>query len=128
MKRKLAILFTLAFSMFLLSTTAFASELRWNNVTIVYPSISVSRGEYACEIQGIKGTTKIDCTLILYEKASNGTLKELSRHSQVIYGRSYEFSKSYPLSNGKTYTLKVSAAVTSNGTVEEINESYEKAF
>lgn len=128
MKRKLAVLFTLAFSMFLLSTTAFASELRWNNVTIVYPSFSVSRGEYACEIQGVEGTTKIDCTLVLYEKTRSGDLKELSRHSQVIYGRSYEFSKSYPLSKGKTYTLEVSAAVTSNGTVEKINESYEKAL
>lgn len=68
MKKKLcAILITiLAFTLF--ATSAFAAEARWRNVATITPVISANDNSYASVISCLEGTTKIECTLVLYEK------------------------------------------------------------
>lgn len=68
MKKYLRIIFGMVLAAALLCTTAFAVEARWSNVASIGPSISANDGCYLSVVNGLSGTTKIDCTLILYEK------------------------------------------------------------
>ena len=81
MKKKLcAILITiLAFTLF--ATSAFAAEARWRNVATITPVISANDNSYASVISCLEGTTKIECTLVLYEKNWLGVYSEVSRSS-----------------------------------------------
>ena len=68
MKKKLcAFLITiLAFTLF--ATSAFAAEARWRNVATITPVISANDNSYASVISCLEGTTKIECTLVLYSR------------------------------------------------------------
>ena len=51
-----------------LCTSALAVEPRWETVASISPSMSAADGMYTSYIIGLEGTTKIECTLTLYEK------------------------------------------------------------
>lgn len=123
MKKTIKIILSLVITTALLCTTAFAATPRWKNVLSINPSLSVSNGQYSSTVIGISGTTKIDCTLVLYEKNIFGLYSEVSRTSKTYYGGSYTFTGFYNLQSGKTYKLVTQATVTSNGYSEYVEDS-----
>lgn len=79
MKKKLCATFLTLLALMVFATSVFAAEARWRNVTKITPIILASTNTYSSVINGSEGTTKIDCTLILYEKNQSGTYSEISR-------------------------------------------------
>lgn len=73
MKKKLCATFLTLLALMVFATSVFAAEARWRNVTKITPIILASTNTYSSVINGSEGTTKIDCTLILYEKNPSGT-------------------------------------------------------
>ena len=67
MKKKLWATLVAFIALMVFATSAFAAA-RWRNVASISPSISAGDNNYTCEISCLSGTTKIDCTLVLYEK------------------------------------------------------------
>lgn len=126
MKKYLRIIFGMVLAAALLCTTAFAVEARWSNVASIGPSISANDGCYLSVVNGLSGTTKIDCTLILYEKGWFGSYTEVARTSGVYYGPSHEFAGYYDIKSGTTYKLTTQATVTRNGVDEYVEYSFEK--
>lgn len=103
MKKKLWATLVAFIALMVFATSAFAAA-RWRNVASISPSISAGDNNYTCEISCLSGTTKIDCTLVLYEKGLFGTYSEVSRSSSTYYGHTHEFSgtaniKSVPLTS-----------------------------
>ena len=109
-----------------LACTAFAVEPRWTNTASISPNISSST--YYASVQGVVGTTKIACTLVLSQKGLFGTYSEVARTSSTYYGNPHTFTGSYAVSSGKTYKIDVTAVVTSNGTSETATSSFVKSF
>ena len=107
------------------ATSAFA-VVRWRNVASIYPGISAGDNSYTCEISCLSGTTKIDCTLVLYEKGLFGTYSEVSRSSSTYYGHTHEFSGTANIKSGTTYKLVTTATVTRNGSSETVSNTFEK--
>ncbi len=127
MKKKLCALLVVILPATLLAPTALAAEPRWTNVILINPSISAN-GSYASTVQCVSGTSKIECTLVLYQKGLFGTYSEVSRTSNVHYGDTYEFSGHYNIQSGKTYKLTTTVIATCNGVSEEVSTSFEKDF
>lgn len=71
MKKKLWATLVAFIALMVFATSAFAAA-RWRNVASISPSISAGDNNYTCEISCLSGTTKIDCTLVLYEKGLFG--------------------------------------------------------
>lgn len=109
-----------------LCTTAFAAEPRWRNVMAISPTISAASKSYTSYVVGVSEATKMECTLVLYEKGFFGNYTEVDRTSETYYGFRHEFSGSYPIKSGKTYKLSTNVTVTANGTSETVNYDFEK--
>ena len=109
-----------------LCTTAVAVEPRWSNVASISPTISANDACYTSAITGLSGTTKIDCTLILYEKGFFGSYTEVSRTTEVYYGQVHEFVGYYSIKSGTIYKLTTQATVTRDGKDEYVEYSFEK--
>ena len=110
----------------LLCATAFAVEPRWNNVIGINPAISASSQTYSSYVSAVPNATKIDCTLVLYEKGLFGNYKEVARTTSTYYGFRHEFSGSYSIKAGTTYKLTTTATVTVNGSGETVSYDFEK--
>ena len=104
MKKKLWAVLVAFVALTVFATSAFA-VVRWRNVASIYPGISAGDNSYTCEISCLSGTTKIDCTLVLYEKGLFGTYSEVSRSSSTYYGHTHEFSGTANIKSGTTYKL-----------------------
>ena len=126
MKKKLCAVLVTLLALTLFAASAFAAEARWRNVISLSPSISASDGRYTCEVVGASGTTKIDCTLVLYEKSWLGTYSEVARSSSTYYGQVQEISGSTNIKSGTTYKLVTTATVTRNGSAETVSNTFEK--
>ena len=109
-----------------LCVTAFAVQPRWKSVVSISPTISSASKTYTSYIVAVHDTTKIKCTLVLYEKGLFGNYTEVDRTSSTYYGFEHEFSGSYDIKSGKTYKLTTTITVTANGTSETINYDFEK--
>lgn len=109
-----------------LCVTAFAAQPRWKNLVIISPTISAASKTYTSYIVAVEDTTKIECTLVLYEKGLFGNYTEVDRTSSTYYGFEHEFSGSYDIKSGKTYKLTTTVTVTANGTSETVNYDFEK--
>ena len=81
MKKFLRSLLAITLLLGIVSTTALAAEPRWRNVASISPSMSAYDGSYTSAIIALEGTTKIECTLTLYEKGFFGNYTSLVRHS-----------------------------------------------
>lgn len=110
----------------MLCTAAFAAYARWQNVASLSPSISANDDVYSCEVSGLSGTTKIYCSLTLYEKGWFGTYTKVASTSSTYYGSPHVFSGTCDIQSGKTYRLDISATVTRNGSAETVSDSFEK--
>ena len=108
-----------------LSVTAFAVQPRWKNVISISPTISAASQTYTSYIVAVQDTTKIECTLVLYEKGLFGNYTEVGRTSSTYYGFRHEFSGSYDIKSGKTYKLTTTLTVTANGTCETVSYDFE---
>lgn len=108
------------------STTALAAEPRWKNVASISPSISAYDGSYSSDIICNDGTTKIECTLTLYEKGFLGNYKQVAQTNGSYYGQMHEFVGYYAIKSGTTYKLNTSVKVTRNGVTETVSTDFEK--
>ena len=126
MKKKLCATFLTLLALMVFATSVFAAEARWRNVTKITPIILASTNTYSSVINGLEGTTKIDCTLILYEKNQSGTYSEISRCSSTSYGQKGTFSGTANIKSGTTYKLETIATVTCNGSDETVSTTFEK--
>lgn len=127
MKNALRIILALFLAATLLSTTVFAVQARWANVNSITPKFFGGSDHYSCIIEGRSGTSKIECTLTLYEKSENGNYIEVSHVSETCYTYRYTFVGYYNIKQGKTYKLVTEATVTCNGTAEDVSSSFEKS-
>lgn len=127
MKKKLCALLAVILTATFLATTALAAEPRWTNVTLINPAIS-ENGSYASTVSCVSGTSKIECTMVLYQKGLFGTYSEVSRSSDIYYGDTYRFTGHYNIQSGKTYKLTTTVIATCNGVSEEVSTSFEKDF
>lgn len=126
MKAKFRFFIAIAIVLSIVSTTAFALEPRWANVATISPSISAYDGCYTSDIVGIEGTTKIECTLTLYEKGFWGNYTQVAQTSETYYGPRHEFVGYYTIKSGTTYKLNTTAVVTRNGVAEKVSYDFEK--
>ena len=126
MKKILRSILAVALLLGIVSTTVFAVQPRWGTVASLSPSMSASDGDYTCAIIGLDGTTKIECTLTLYEKGFWGNYKQVAQTSDTYYGQMHEFSGNYPIKSGTTYKLNTTATVTCNGVTETVTYDFEK--
>lgn len=126
MKKLLQCILSITLLLGIVSTTVMAAEPRWNTVASINPSISSSDGSYASAIIGFNGTTKIQCTLTLYEKGFFGNYTQVSQTSSTYNGQAHEFVGYYSIKSGKTYKLNTTATVTCNGTTETVSYDFEK--
>lgn len=110
----------------ILCMSVFAATPRWKNVASISPSISAGDGAYTSYIIGLNGTTKIECTLTLYEKGLFGNYKQVAQTSSTYYGQQHEFIGYYAIKAGTTYKLTTTATVTCNGVVETVSTDFEK--
>lgn len=126
MKKKLYAFLITFLALTLFAASAFAAEARWRNVASISPSIYASDNSYSSVITGLSGTTKIDCTLVLYEKSWLGTYSQVARSSSTYYGQMHEFSGTTSIKSGTTYKLVTTATVTRNGSAETVSNTFEK--
>lgn len=125
MKKKLWAILGTFIALTIFATSVFAAT-RWRNVASFYPSISAGENTYTCEVSCIAGTTKIECTLVLYEKGAFGKYSEVSRSSSTYYGHTHEFSGTANIKSGTTYKLVTTVAATTNGFTETASNTFEK--
>lgn len=125
MKKIVSIFISVALAA-VLCVTAFAAQPRWKNVIAISPTISAASKTYTSYIVAVQDTTKIECTLVLYEKGLFGNYTEVDRTSSSYYGFEHEFRGSYDIKSGKTYKLTTTITVTANGTSETVNYDFEK--
>lgn len=126
MRKSLRTILAIFFAATLLSTTVYAVQARWANVRQILPTISAASGCYSCSIEGLPGTTKIECSLTLYEKAEDGNFVEVSHVSETCYVSNHKFVGYYNIKRGKTYRLVAAATVTCNGIAEDVSSTFEK--
>ncbi len=91
MKKKLCATFLTLLALMVFATSVFAAEARWRNVTKITPIILASTNTYSSVINGSEGTTKIDCTLILYKKNPSGTYSKFPVVLPPIMGKKAHF-------------------------------------
>lgn len=127
MKKALSLISLILVGVVVFSSTAFAATPRWANVLAITPHISQVDGLYASTITGFSGTTKIDCTLVLYEKGLFG-FHEVDRTNDVYNGQVHRFEGYYDIKSGKTYKLTTTVTVVRNGVSETAEHSFEKSF
>lgn len=77
-------------------------------------------------IIALEGTTKIECTLTLYEKGFFGNYTQVSQVSETYNGPRHEFVGYYAIKSGTTYKLNTTAKVTRNGVTETVSTDFEK--
>lgn len=111
---------------FAVSTSVFAATPRWSNIAGISGSISPSSGIYTGTVVGNNGTSKIVCTVVLYEKGWFGSTSEVSRISKTFYEQSGSCVGNYSYTTGKTYRIDVTATVYINGVGETVTSSFEK--
>ncbi len=126
MKKILYFVVLTALAVVLLSSTAFAVQPRWANVTSVVPTTFASSGSYSCTIDCLPGTTKIECTMTLYEKNWLGNYIEVSRTSDTYNGSYHVFMGYHGIQSGRTYMLVIDATVIRSGAAEPISYTFEK--
>ena len=126
MKKILRSILAVALLLGIVSTTAFAVQPRWENVASISPSMSASDGSYTSAIIALEGTTKIECTLTLYERGFWGNYKQVDQTSGTYYGPRHEFIGYYDIKSGTTYKLNTTATVTCNGVTETVTYDFEK--
>ena len=68
------------------NTTALAISPRWSTVSSISPSMSAADGSYSSAIIGLEGTTKIECTLTLYEKGFWGNYTQVDQVRNTYFG------------------------------------------
>ena len=95
------------------------------NVKRFFITLTAAISIFSCT-SCLSGTTKIDCTLVLYEKGLFGTYSEVSRSSSTYYGHTHEFSGTANIKSGTTYKLVTTATVTRNGSSETVSNTFEK--
>lgn len=110
----------------LFCVTAFAVEPRWKNVIAISPTISAESQSYSSYIVADPKATKMECTLVLYEKGFWGNYPEVDRTSSTYYGFRHEFNGSYAIKAGTTYKLTTTVTVTANGTSETVSYDFDK--
>lgn len=110
----------------LFCVTAFAVEPRWKNVIAISPTISAEPQSYSSYIVADPKATKMECTLVLYEKGFWGNYTEVDRTSSTYYGFRHEFNGSYAIKAGTTYKLTTTVTVTANGTSETVSYDFDK--
>lgn len=96
------------------------------NVASISPSMSAYDGSYTSAIIALEGTTKIECTLTLYEKGFFGNYTQVSQVSETYNGPRHEFVGYYAIKSGTTYKLNTTAKVTRNGVTETVSTDFEK--
>lgn len=126
MKKFLRSILVVALLLGVITTTAFAIVPRWNNVVSISPSMSASDGSYTSAIIGMNGTTKIECTLTLYEKGFWGNYTQVDQVRNTYFGQMHEFIGHYDIKSGTTYKLNTTATVTCNGATETVTYDFEK--
>ena len=126
MKKILRSILAVALLLGIVSTTAFAVQPRWENVASISPSMSASDGSYTSAIIALEGTTKIECTLTLYERGFWGNYKQVDQTSETYYGPRHELIGYYDIKSGTTYKLNTTATVTCNGVTETVTYDFEK--
>ena len=126
MKKILCLFLCTLLAVSVIATNVFAAEPRWTHVGSVSPSISANDGTYTSEVSCLDGTSKIEFTLILYEKGLFGNYTEVSRVSDVYYGHTHEFVGHYAIKSGTTYKLVTDVVATRNGSTEHVSVPFEK--
>lgn len=125
MRKTLRIILAIFLVVTLLSTTVFAVQDRWANVCSITPRVSGGYDHYSCIVEGQPGTTKIACTLTLYEESENGDFIEVSYASETCYTHRHTFVGYYNVKRGKTYKLVTEVTVTCNGIAEDVSSTSE---
>ena len=126
MKKFLRSVLVVAIMLGIVTTTVFAIEPRWSTVTSISPSISAYDGSYTSDIIALNDTTKIECTLTLYERGFWGNYKQVDQTSETYYGPRHEFIGYYEIKSGTTYKMHTTATVTCNGVTETVTYDFEK--
>ncbi len=126
MKKFLRSLLAITLLLGIVSTTALAAEPRWRNVASISPSMSAYDGSYTSAIIALEGTTKIECTLTLYEKGFSETIRRYLRSVRLTTVPRHEFVGYYAIKSGTTYKLNTTAKVTRNGVTETVSTDFEK--
>ena len=89
--------------------------------------MSAYDGSYTSAIIALEGTTKIECTLTLYEKGFFGNYTQVSQVSETYNGPRHEFVGYYAIKSGTTYKLNTTAKVTRNGVTETVSPTLKSA-
>lgn len=101
MKKFLRSLLAITLLLGIVSTTALAAEPRWRNVASISPSMSAYDGSYTSAIIALEGTTKIECTLTLYERAFSETIRRYLRSVRLTTVLAMSLSVIMPLNPGQ---------------------------
>lgn len=125
MKKSISILLVLLMIVSLCAVSAYAAEPRWTNVASMSPIISAASDMYGNQVAGMSGTTRIACTLVLYEKGWF-SYSEVARTSETYNGSGHFFYSTYDIKSGKKYRLDTTVTVTRNGVDETVTTSFEK--
>lgn len=126
MKKVISLLLVVVMVCIMASSAVFAAEPRWANVASIIPTISAPSDNFGVSINGVPGTTKIQCDMTLYKKGLFGNT-QVGHRSSIYYGQNQGFYSSAVIDNGSTYRLEATIKVTTNGYTETINYEYEKA-
>lgn len=126
MKKILRRFLAVALLLGVVSTTALAMEPRWSHVASISPSMSAYDGNYTSDRIGIDGTTKIECTLTLYEKGFFGNYKQVAQTTGTYNGPRHEVIGYYSIESGTIYKRNTTAKVTRNGVTETVLIDFEK--
>ena len=126
MKKILRLILLVLLATIVLSTTVFAVEPRWTNVDNLW--LTINSSTYSCTVDGHTGTTKMECTMTLYEQDWLGNRTEVAHYSGTYNGRYHVFTGNYNMQSGKTYILTMDGVVTCNGVSETISCTTERRF
>lgn len=125
MKKRISVLLVLLMIVSVCAVSVYAAEPRWTNVAYMSPVISAVDDMYGNQIGGMSGTTRIACTLVLYEKGWF-SYPEVARTSETYDGGGHFFYGTYDIKSGKKYRLDTTVTVTRNGVDETVTTSFEK--
>ncbi len=126
MKKTLRSMIVVVLLLCTLCMPALAVEPRWETVASISPTMSAEDGTYTSFIIGLEGTTKIECTLTLYEKGFWGNYTQVDQVRNTYFGQMHEFIGHYDIKSGTTYKLNTTATVTCNGVTETVTYDFEK--
>ena len=126
MKKILRLIWLVLLAAIVLSTTVFAVQPRWENAQTLI--LDIGSTNYSCTIDGKMGTTKMECTMTLYEQDWLGNRTEVAHYSGTYNGRYHVFTGYYNIQSGKTYILTMDGSVTCNNVTEPISKTTERKF